>query len=178
MKKINKLIQKKFLEIGLALMVIAISFPLWKSLNINDYVATAAFYNEAQYTYLNVSDQQINNLYPIKNESALKNLKKTQISIINETKTQEDFTVLLKIGKNSTLDYQSLNVAINDTIHSLKDLLIIEDHDNYYFALFTNSIVGATQSFNFLMWMDETTGNEMQNKTLNYSFELQKGIKI
>lgn len=178
MKIINKLIKKKCIEIMIAATIIIVSFPLWQSMDIGDYTATAAFYNEAQYTYLNITDNQINNLYPIKTDNAIKNLKKSKIEIINDTKTSEEYSLLLKIEKNSTLDYNVLNIALNDSVHPLKDLLIVEDANNYYFSLYTNSIVGKKETLSFIMWMDEKTGNEMQNKTLNYSFELQKGIKI
>lgn len=178
MKNINKIIHHKIFEIFLAVTVIFVSFPIWKSLNINDHIATAAFYNEAQYTFMEVLDNQVNNLFPIEDELALKNLKRTNITVKNETRTKEEYTLLLKISKDSTIDISVLKVSVHNNIYSLKDILLLEDEEFYYFTLATDSLSGDAKQYNFLMWMNSETGNEMQGKTISYSFDLQKGIKI
>lgn len=178
MKNIDKVIHWKLIEISCVIAIVIVSFPLWKKLDISDQIATAAFYNGASFSYLNVSNTQNGMMVPVSNEDALKNLEQTKIKVINDTRTNEDYTVLLKIAKSSTLDYNCLNIALNNEVKALKSTYLLEDADYFYFALTNGSIKGEIKEYDFLMWMDENTGNEMQGKTLNYSFELQKQIAI
>lgn len=178
MKNIDKLIHWKLFEITLLVVVIVLSFPIWKQLSIDDSLATAASYNNVQYTHLDIKEYPKSLMFPVNNKYALENLKKTKIKIINDTKIIEEYTLLLKISKTSSLDYHCLNVAINQNALPLEKYYFTEDTNNYYFALAKDSIIAETKNYDFLMWMDEKTGNEMQGKTLNYSFELQKGVAI
>jgi len=178
MKKIEKVIHWKILEISIMISVIILSYPLWQQLDINDYMATAAFYNEAKFTYVKVENYPQGPMFPINNQEAIKNLKRTTLKVINDTKTKEDYTLLLRIEKTSTLDFHCLNVIINDQVNSLEQLLLMDDLENYYFVLASDSLIGNQKDYAFAMWMDENTGNEMQGKMLNYSFEIQKNIAI
>ncbi len=178
MKNINKIIHWKMIEITLLVSIILISIPLWKKLEIKEYLSTAAFFSKAKYTYLEVDDNQWTDMYPIQDEEALVNLKPTILSVKNETKTKENYTLILKISKSSTLDVKCLNIALNDQISPLKNHFMLEDQDNMFFKLDSSSIIGETKKYNFLMWMDKSTGNEMQNKTLSYIFELQEKVAI
>lgn len=178
MKNINKIIHLKILEIAVLVFIVAISFPVWKKLEGNNYLTTAAFYNKANYAYLEITDNQWNNMFPIKDEEAIKNLKPTQIKVKNDTKTKEDYTLLLKISKESTLDYNCLNIALNNEISPLKDHFLLEDQNDIYFSLDSYSVLGSPINYDFLMWMDKNTDNNMQGKTLKYSFEIQEKIAI
>lgn len=178
MEKIDKIIYWKLIEISLLISVVIISFPLWKKLEWNDFFTTAAFYSEAQYSYLEVSNYPKGPMFPISNEIALKNINQTTLSVINDTLTEEEYTLLLKITKDSTLDYHCLNVALNNKISALENKYIMENEEYWYFKLSSDTILGETKTLNFIMWMDEKTGNEMQGKTLNYAFEIQKGMMI
>ncbi len=177
MKNINSVIQGKIIEIICLLFIIIGSFPLWEKLDRSEYFTTAAFYNNAKYSYLEVFDKQELNS-PIKNADALKLLPKTKIDVINDTKTKEDYTLILKVSKSSTLDYHCLNLAIENNVKPLEKYYLHEDNDHIYFALASGSILGEKKNYNLVMWMDETTGNEMQGKTFSYAYELQDGIKI
>ena len=178
MKQINKLIYGKIIEISVLIAIILVSFPLWKKLDIKDYLSTAAFYEEAQYSYLEIENYPIDLMYPISTIYAIKNLQPTIIKVKNETLTQEDYTLTLKIAKDSSLDYNCLNISLNNKVKSLKETLISEDEENFYFSLASDTIIGEEKEYKFLIWMDEKTGNEMQGKTLNYDFELQKKIAV
>ncbi len=178
MKTINKIIRWKIIEITMMLVVIAVSYPLWKTLNIGEHLSTAAFYDQAQYTYLKVNHSPQGPMFPMDNEVAINTLNPMTISVVNESLTKENFNLIMKVSKTSTLDYNCLNVLFQAEVKSLKELYTYEDADHYYFLITSDSIVGETKDYNLLMWMDYRTGNEMQGKTLNYAFELQKGINI
>lgn len=178
MKRIDKIIHWKLLEISIMISVILVSFPLWKYLEIDEVMTTAAFYDDARYTYLSVEETEQGPMFPLKNEDALRELKPSKLRLINETKTQEEYTIALKVNKTSSLDYHCLNIAFDQKVEKLEDLYFSDDADYFYFVLKTDTIRGEIKEHNFLIWMDASTGNEMMNKTLSYSFEIQKGILI
>lgn len=178
MKNLNKVIHWKLLEISVVLAFVIISFPLWQQLERKDYLTTAAFYNEAQYSYLEVTQYPYGSMIPVSDEDALKNIKPCKIQVVNNTKTKEDYTLVFKISKESTLDYHVLKIALNQSVSMLDEHYLLEDADHIYFALATDSIQGEKQDYNFMLWMDQNTGNEMQGKTLSFDFELQKSIAV
>lgn len=178
MKKLDKIIHWKLIEISLMLSIIMISFPLWKQLEKEELTTTASYYETANYTYLKVDKNENAPMIPLNTEEALKKLKPSTLTITNETKTREDYTILMKINKKSTLDYHCLNIAIDQWIVPLKELYQKEDEENYIFNITSNKIQGEIKEHQFIIWMDAKTNNNMMNKSLEYSFELQKGIMI
>lgn len=178
MKNINKIIHFKMIEISILIAVIMISFPIWKTLEKKEMFSIVDSYADVQFSYLEIKDNQKSGMYPMKNETALKEIQPTELRIINETKTEEAYVLYMSISKSSTLDYHCLNIALNNEVKPLSSLLSTEDDENYYFSITNGTLVGETRSILFQMWMDETTGNEMQGKTLSYSFELQKQMSI
>ena len=178
MKNIDKIIHLKLVEITLMLVIIIISFPLWQKLNLNDVMTTAALYDNARYTYIKVENHSNGPMFPISDEEALTELTPSFLKLTNETNTSEDFTIMMKISKSSSIDYHCLNIAIDHQKQSLKNLYLFDDADNFYFSLKSDQIKGETKEYAFLIWMDATTGNEMMGKTLSYTFDLQEGILI
>lgn len=178
MKNLDKVIHLKLAEICFLLIIIVVSFPLWKTLGNNNMLSTAATYADAQFSYVEVDNLPNNSMYPVSDEWASMNIKPTTIKVINDTRTEESYVLALSIEKSSTLDYRCLNISVDNVINPLEKFLTSEDEEKYYFTLATDSIKGETKGYYFKMWMDEQTGNEMQGKTLSYNFELQKQIAI
>lgn len=178
MKNIDRIIYGKLFEITILMSVIMISFPLWKTLDINEDLATAAFYNEVQFSYLDIKEYPKGPMFPMSEEDALSKLKSTKINVVNDSRTREDFALVMRVKKDSSLDYHCLNIALDDKVKPLADYYFMDDIENYYFVLTSDSIEGETKNYDFKMWMDASTGNEMQGKTLSYAFEIQKNIVI
>ena len=178
MKNINKIIHWKIVEITLLISIIIVSFPIWKTLEKNEVLSIASSYSNVQFSHLEVSNYALGSMFPISNEQALKNIEPTSIKVINDTKTTEDYSLYIKVSKNSTLDYNCLNIALNNKIAALNEFILSEDEENYYFLLESNTIAGEIKEYSFMLWMDEKTDNSMQGKTLTYSFEIQKQIAI
>ena len=80
--------------------------------------------------------------------------------------------LVLKVGKNSSLDYQYVNIAVDNEVFSLKDLSRIDDQENYYFILDENTLKGEQKIYKMKIWLDERTGNDMQAKQFIMSFQL------
>lgn len=179
MERINRLIHFKFFEIAIMILVIVISFPLWKKLNIDETIATAAFYSKAKFSYIEVENQNQGSMFPIKTEEILNTETKTKIKVTNETKTSEEYNLLLKLNKNSTLDYHCLNIALNNEVSTLEEKYYYEDLDNIYFSLTIDTINAECKEYEFLIWLDyDRAENDMQGKVLNYQFELLQGTNL
>ncbi len=178
MKKIDKIIHWKLLEISIMVAIMMISFPLWKKLEVKEVMTTAAFFENANYTQLKVEEFANGPMFPLKDTDALNLLKPTKINLINETKTKEDYTILMKVSKSSSLDYHYLNIALDKKIKKLEDIYLSDDADYFYFNISADTIKGEIREHDFLIWMDCKTGNDMMGKTLSYSFELQKGLLV
>lgn len=179
MKKMKRQIQFKILEVVMMIFVILVSYPLWENLNIDETIATASFYNKAKFSYMKIENQNQGSMFPIETEEVLKTENRTKIKIINETKTNEEYNLLIKLNKNSTLDYHYLNIALNNEVTPLEEKYYYEDADNIYFSLIIDTINAEEKEYDFLIWLDyNKTKNDMQGKILNYKFELLQGTNL
>ena len=95
MRKIDNIIHWKLVEITIMLAVIMISYPLWKTLNIGSHLATAAFYEGATYTTLEVDTRAQGPMFPMEDEKAIQTLNPMTIKVKNDTLTKETYTLLI-----------------------------------------------------------------------------------
>lgn len=175
-KNINMLIATKVIEIIFVCAFIFISIPLWQRMSDVSNLSTAISNNGLTYTGLSVENELNYNMYPMTTEDALNNLKSSKLIVRNDSLTSEEYTVLLTISKQSTLDYNCLNIAIDDLVMPLNSMNMNEDEENYSFIIDTNNLKGEQKEYLIKIWMDENTGNEMQGKSIILSFELIKSV--
>jgi hypothetical protein len=169
---VNKLILKKVLEICFVLTFIFASVPLSQKLSQSTSLASAAYFDNASFTSLNVTEPAQYFLYPISNKEAINTISPYNLEVVNDTLTLENYTLYLKIEKTSTLDYNALDIEINDNIYSLNTLDMESDDEYYWFVIDKNSIKGDTYNYSVKIWMDENTGNNMQGRSLSLAFDL------
>ena len=175
-RDINKLIIKEVLEIIFIVAFVFFSASLWKTSNKEHLLATVSSINDLNYTNLQIENPIQYEMFPMTNNAALKNLEPCVLTVSNDTYTEEGYMLVLKIDKSSTLDYRVLNVSIDGFISPLVDLPVLDEYENYYFVLDENTLKGAQKKYKVQLWMDASTGNEMQAKSLIMSFELMKMV--
>ena len=175
-KDINMLIAAKIVEIVYVIAFIFVSIPLWQQMNEVTNYTNVFSYNGLTYTGFTVENELNYSMYPMANEDALVRVKPTKVIVANNSLTEEEYTITLKISKESTLDYNCLNIAINDLVMPINSMDKTEDKDNYYFVIDTNKLKGNTEEYLIKIWMDEQTGNEMQGKSLVVSFDLVESV--
>ncbi len=175
-KDINKLIRRQILEIIFMIGFVMVSTSLWKSSNAEHLLSMVSSTTTLSYTSLQIENPIEYEMFPMHNQYALQNLQPCVVIVSNDTYTEEDYMLVLKIDKSSTLDYQLLNLAIDGEIFSLKDMSLLEEYENYYFVLDENTLKGNRKTYNIQLWMDESAGNEMQAKSLLMNFELMNGV--
>ena len=179
-RRINKVIWTKILEIILLCVLIVISLPIYLSWQQKSDTKVLANVNNMDllYTSIGIDSPLEIKSYPITNEEALTKIKSSKITVTNESWTAENYTLVLTISKDSTLDFNCLNIAINDEIQALNTLELKEDASNYHFIIDCNNLKADDKEYNVKLWIDEKTNNNMQNKKLIFSFEVKNGTYI
>lgn len=177
-QNLNRLIIAKVVEIIFVCAFLFLSFSLRETF-IN--IQTLAFVpdkDQLNYTNLSVNNPLNYVMYPMKNSDALTKVSDTTLTVNNESLTKENYSLLLVVSKNSSLDYNCLNIAIDNQIYALNTLPQKEDNNSFYFILASDSIVGSQKEYKIKIWMDESTGNEMQNKKIILSYDIVKSVSI
>lgn len=175
-KQLNYLIIARIAEIIFVLAFLVLSYPLFENMRLTSSLLKESAGLELTFTSLKIENQMNYPLYPISEKEALNKLEPTKIVVENNSLTEENFWIVLKISKNTTLDYHYLNMAIEDKIYSLNNLTMEEDSENYKFFILKDVLKGNKKEYNLKIWLDETAGNDMQNKVLISSFELKKAL--
>lgn len=172
-KDINKLILKKVLEIVFVFCFLLISTFLWRSKNAQLFSSAISTFSNLNYTNIKVDSPIEYTMFPMDDQDAMQNLKPCIVSVRNETYTLENYTLILKIDKNSTMDYQFLNIGIDNTIYTLKDLFRQEEDNYYIFVLDTDQISGNIKKYEIRVWLNNLADNNMQSKDLIMNFDLK-----
>ena len=171
-KDINKIIVRKIVEIVFVFAFVLYAGHLWNSENTQEFLTTIATFSNANYVDFSVDNSMNYVMFPMTDEQATKSINPCIIHVNNGTYTLQDYTLVLKIDKTSTMDYHYLNISINGTIYHLNTLETIEDDNEFIFILDKNNIVAETKDYAIQLWLSSIAGNEMQGKNLTMNFDL------
>lgn len=171
-KDINKLIIKKVVEIVFVVGFVFLASYLWRSKNAQEFFSSIASFSNLYYTNFTVDNPIDYSMFPMRDEDAMQNLKPCIVKVMNETYTSENYALILKIDKASTMDYHYLHIGINDNVYSLSNLEQTEEIENYVFTLAKDTIVGNTKNYEIRVWLNTLAGNELQGKNLIMHFDL------
>ncbi len=169
MKAINLQIRKTIIEIIFAIIIVIGSYFIWDNLEINKYASFAA--NVHNYNTISVAETKSavqDYLIPKTDENGLKN--SGLILLENHINQEKPYKLILKINKDSTLDYRNLSIGINQKIIRLKNALTNEDQNYYYFILDEGNLIGKKE-LNASIWLNYDTTNESMGKSFSYSFD-------
>lgn len=175
-KDINKLIMREVLEIVFLLVFVFFVTSLWSSSDKNYLSTVVSSMQNLSYTNLKIENPIQYEMFPMQNQVALQNLKPCILTVLNDTYTEESYMLVLKVSKSSTMDYRVLNVSVDGVVYPLTLLPFVEELDNFYFVLDENTLKGAQKQYKVQLWMDASTGNEMQAKSLIMNFELMNVV--
>lgn len=175
-REINKLIAKKIAEIIFVVAFLVVSVPLREKMLLVNEEKTKLAEMELNYTSISVENPKNYSMYPMSNSEALDEVEPTKIIVENESLMAEDYSLLLRISKKSTLDFNYLNLAIDDEVYALNTLTMSEDDENYYFVIASDGLSKNSKEYLIKLWIDEKTDNEMQDTKIIFSFELIKNV--
>lgn len=178
-KDINKLIIKKIVGIVFIIgFLVFATFDLHNK-NAQDFLAAIIAAENMNYVNFYVKNPIQYELYPISDNDALNNLEPCIIVVNNETYSNELFKLVLKINKNSTIDYRYLHININDNVYALSELERLDNDLEYVFVIQKDYLVASSREYEFRIWLNTLANNEMQNKELNMEFDIiEETVKL
>lgn len=116
---------------------------------------------------------------PMTDEFAIKNGDKTILNLKNKSSILKNYTLLLRVEKNSTLNIEYFNYSINNSVYNFKEKIDIADEHYNYYEIYNNSLSeNESRDIEFYMWLKSTTGNEAMNKNLTYSFIIKENNEL
>lgn len=177
---INKELTKCTIEIISLICIVIFTYPVMNMIRESEGARIAEYYNNyraSEVTLYYEKKADLNNLYPVTNEYALNNLDYSIINVINNTKENKKYNLMLIVEKNSTLDTNYLMININGTTLKLSDCYYAEDDYITYFLIDTNMIEkNSINSNKIYIWLNKEASNNEQNKTLNIHFTILNKI--
>ena len=171
MKIINKMIRRTILEIALVIAFVIISIPIWQSFDLSDVESVAYYYDNIEFTTLEVSDYSDYILYQASDEIAIQNIKPINIKLNNDTNTKEEYNLYIVVDKTSTLDTDLIKINYNGETKLLSELKQLEDESYAYFLLESGTLVSREYESNLLMWIDIEQDDEITDKYLIFDIE-------
>lgn len=173
---INKEITKCIIEIITLIFIVIFTYPVLHMIRESEGAKIAEYYDNyeaSDVTLYYEKKADLNNLYPVTNEYALNNLDYSIINVINNTKENKKYNLMLIVEKNSTLDINYLMININGKTLKLSDCYYTENNYITYYLIDSNTIKTNTINYNKIyIWLNSDTPNSEQNKNLNINFAI------
>lgn len=145
MKNIDKLIIHYVLEIILVIILVVVSFPVWKMLNKSDSAKIAKSYANMDYLYLDI-DKYIS-----------QNDFEDVVSVVNDTNTKRGYQLIVKIPKEKITN--DANILINDKKVSMDSIKLKENGNYLYYILSQDTVVANEKKYEI----------KYLNSNINYS---------
>ncbi len=170
MREVNKLIISKIVEINIVVIFLIFSFPIWQNIHKEQEIANSVALTG--YTFVEVANPIDYVMYPMSDEKAVRYLKPCHLTVKNDMEQDIDYTLALRISKESTLDLNNLNILINDKVDNLINLNSLEEQDYTYFIIDSNNLIKNENEYDVIFWLNENTQNLAMKQELIFSFEI------
>ena len=171
-KDINKMILVKVIEIAFIIVFMIVATNLYSSERAQEVFRSIAAYSDVYNTHLAIKNQINYSMFPMTDERAMEKLIPCTLTVSNETYKTENYTLVLKINKSSTLNYSYLHISINNDIYALEALEKQVTDDEIIFILDEGSLTGESKEYNVRLWLNTLAENDMQGKNLIMQFDL------
>ncbi|MBQ6840673.1 MAG: hypothetical protein IJO63_00960 [Bacilli bacterium] len=162
MKNFSSLKRRLYKDIFYTILWVIISIPLW--LNFDVVASEAKYYenyNYVKYEFLNSASKVIN-IYD--DLEALRKCETQDILVYNDSNTIDNYSLVLKVNKNSNANLDSIKINVNNNIEFLNNYNYYEDVNNYYYVIDSASIVASSQKYVISMWGT----NDYNNSQVDY----------
>lgn len=171
-KDINKMIVRKVMEIVFVVAFIFGSAQIWNNEKTQEVLNSIATFSNANHLDLQVKNQINYSMYPMTDEKAMERLVPCTLIVSNGTYTTEAYSLVLKINKSSTLDYNYLHISVDDSIYALNALEKEVTENEIIFVLDRNTLMAEQKEYQVRLWLNELAGNDLQAKNLSLKFDL------
>ena len=128
------------LEIFILSFIIVMSILLCPNLKEEHLKKTEAVMSYVSNLSINVVNRNEYYLFPMTDEYAIDNLEKNTIKVSNYNDDNKEYSLYLKVDKNSTTDINSLNFMFNDKIIDFNEIYSYEDENYIYYQVYHNNV--------------------------------------
>lgn len=169
---INKQIFKLIFEIFFVFLIIVINIGA-RNNSIDTQNKVFAFNNRLNTIELKqLSQMDVNNIFPISNEDALNNYEKSIFQVSNNNNKNTRYRFIYRVYTTSTIEIDWLNFYLkiddNETIDNLSNQNMIKTDEYVDIILYEGNLnSNENKEIEFLIWLDYNIGNEAQNKTMS-----------
>ena len=111
-------------------------------------------------------------MMPMKDDVAFSYLKPCHIEVKNERLQDVDYTLVLKIDNNSSLNPKNLNIRINDNIMPLDNLKKETDDLYTYYLIDKGNILEKEAIYDVIFWLKEDAKDINPKQQLIFAFDL------
>lgn len=145
-----------------------VSFPIWGIWQDKESYSLAKLYSNTSLCNVSISQYQNYQMYPMKDDIAMHYLNPMKVTLSTNTTVNNQYTLVLRLSKHSTMNPDILKISINSQIYLLSSLYQKQD-DNYSYYLIDQGTLTDIKIYNINIWMDyDLSGNEDLNTTLTY----------
>ena len=167
MKNLINLEKRLYRDIIFTIILVVLSIPVWLNFGLSAEAMVAesfANYNYVKYEFLNRASTTLD-LYT--DDDALRNCETQDILVYNDSNTIDEYSLVLKVNKNSTADLEQIRINVNYDVDYLKNYHFYEDVESYYYVIDSASIVASSQKYIISMWNSQ---NVSKNTNFDYEF--------
>jgi len=167
-KNLNNLEKTLYKDIFMTVFLVLVSIPIWLNFSVSALAAEANYYDNYNYVKYEFLNEASKTLLTYTDSEALRKCETQDILIYNYSNTLDNYSLLLKIRKNSSVNLDQIKINVNYQIDYLNNYHVYEDAENYYFVIDSNDIVASSQKYIISMW--NIDNNLTYNNELDYEF--------
>ena len=137
------------------ILIVIVSFFIWNNAPCQAGARIAASYNDRN---MQIVFDGFEHLICMEDDNYIK-LTPTVLNLRNTTNKSREYKLYFTIAKTSTVPYDSLKLAIDDTVYDLKNTEYIEDDTYIYFLVKTDNLDAYTNtSMDIRIWTTVESG--------------------
>ncbi len=156
------------INIILTLLLVFVSIPLWNSSGSEKILRVATTFDNLDIAMTIKNFQDIGIIYE---KDEWSELEPTEIYLRNQNSYAKSCDLIMKISKDSTLDYENIYIAIDNKVYHLSELKVNENQKNCYYRLSTLDFSSYTDRRVFLrLWLEGNPNSDIDDLKLLADF--------
>lgn len=156
------------INIILTLLLVFVSIPLWNSSGSEKLLRVATAFDNLDIAMTIKNFQDIGIIYE---KDEWSELEPTEIYLRNQNSYAKSCDLIMKISKDSTLDYENIYIAIDNKVYHLSELKVNENQNNCYYRLSTLDFSSYTDRRVFLrLWLEGNPNSDIDDLKLLADF--------
>lgn len=161
-------IKRLIKSVAITTLIVLLSVPIWNYTSSKNSLSLADAYGDLD---IAIDIGGFSALTLVENDRAFDVISPTDLSFRNQNNFSKNFEILLLVTKDSTVDTNSIQVALDKEVYSLKELKKREDDENWYFVLKEIGLDAYSEiQYKTRIWLDASSAKIDENAILITNF--------